>query len=498
VGEVRVRSSNECRCPARRPAATPTTRARPAAVPLLRLQAQAGNRAVAGLLAPQARAATGGRPAVAQREAAGAPAAARRTALSSPRFVGDLTLEACLQDRGRLGEGATGISVGRVQQALVDLGYDLGKGVDQRYGPKTATAVRSFKTDQVLGFTQFGDVGPGTMGRLDELFPGPLPPCKPDEIPVTAGQEKAVTAAPGGETTGSGVGIPGLRCQIGPVPGPKAAIAPVRAPSTPAPMPDRIPPKIDVPVDVTLPGGAATPTTVKAVPTGPGAAEPGEVLIDGKPSADLTASGTVTVRGTAQTFSRFVNQLSLVAVQGGKEIARSAPFAVAAMPVGIDTTKNSDSGRGSPLRGMIVDFTVRSDSGDRADLDKVQAKEVLENRQNTGCFSTFNAQAVLDRNAPDYGLGIEKQRTDKHRIESGVLTSPGVWQIGQVLLFRDLRTGTGDVPIPHSAYEIAWSVNKFSVGDGLFFVLTKIGIDGSAKGFASDFGFGTAFTVQEV
>ena len=295
-----------------------------------------------------------------------------------------------------------------MQQALVDLGHDLGAGADQRYGPKTATAVRSFKTDQALGFTQFGDVGPGTMGRLDELFPGPLPPCKPDDIPVTAGQEKAVTAAPGAETTGAGVGIPGLRCQIGPVPGPKAAIAPVRAPSTPGPMPDRIPPKIDVPVDVTLPGGAATPTTVKAVPTQAGGAEPGEVLIDGKPSADLTASGTVTVKGTAQTFSRFVNQLSLVAVQGGKEIARSAPFAVAALPVGVDTTKNSDSGRGSPLRGMIVDFTVRSDSGDRADLDKVQAKEVLQNRLNTGCFATFDAQKVLDTNAPGYGLGIHQ------------------------------------------------------------------------------------------
>ena len=468
-------------------------------MPLLRLQAKAGNRAVAGLLAPLARA--DGRPAVAQREAAGPPATARRTSLSSPRFVGDPTLEACLQDRARLGEGATGISVGRVQQALVDLGHDLGAGADQRYGPKTAAAVRSFKTDQALGFTQFGDVGPGTMGRLDELFPGPLPPCRPDEIPVTAGQEKAVTAAPGAETTaGAGVGIPGLRCQIGPVPGPKAAIAPVRAPSTPGPMPDRIPPKIDVPVAVTLPGGAATPTTVKAVPTQAGGAEPGEVLIDGKPSADLTASGTVTVKGTAQTFSRFVNQLSLVAVQGGKEIARSAPFAVAALPVSVDTTKNSDSGRGSPLRGMIVDFTVRSDSGDRADLDKVQSKEVLQNRLNTGCFAAFDAQKVLDTNAPGYGLGIHTQtpRTDRHRVDGSLLTSPGVWQIGQVLLFRDLRTGVEDIPIPHSAYEIAWNVNKFSVGDGLFFVLTKIGVDGSAKGFASSFGFGTAFTVQEV
>ena len=169
-------------------------------MPLLRLQAQAGNRAVAGLLAPLTRGGSDGRSGVAQRsrsrwrvaqrDAAGAPATARRTGLSSPRFVGDPTLEACLQDRARLGEGATGLSVGRVQQALIDLGHDLGEGADQRYGPKTAAAVRSFKTEQALGFTQFGDVGPGTMGRLDELFPGPLPPCRPDEIPVTAGRRR--------------------------------------------------------------------------------------------------------------------------------------------------------------------------------------------------------------------------------------------------------------------------------------------------------------------
>jgi peptidoglycan hydrolase-like protein with peptidoglycan-binding domain len=82
-------------------------------VPLLRLQAQAGNRAITGMLAPLIRGDSGGRPRVAQREA-------------------------CLQDRARLGEGATGLSVGRVQRALVDLGYDLGTGADQRYGPKTA------------------------------------------------------------------------------------------------------------------------------------------------------------------------------------------------------------------------------------------------------------------------------------------------------------------------------------------------------------------------
>jgi hypothetical protein len=70
----------------------------------------------------------------------------------------------------------------RIQQALIDVQqitgntYDLGStgpnghGVDGIYGPKTAAAVKKFKADEKLGFTQFGDVGPGTMHRLDVLF----------------------------------------------------------------------------------------------------------------------------------------------------------------------------------------------------------------------------------------------------------------------------------------------------------------------------------------
>jgi Putative peptidoglycan binding domain len=96
--------------------------------------------------------------------------------LASPRFAGEPTLEACFDNQGRLGEGATGDPVTRVQQALADLGADLGPtGVDGTYGPKTAAAVRKFKADEHLGSEQFGDVGPGTIGRLDELFPPDRP-----------------------------------------------------------------------------------------------------------------------------------------------------------------------------------------------------------------------------------------------------------------------------------------------------------------------------------
>jgi peptidoglycan hydrolase-like protein with peptidoglycan-binding domain len=103
--------------------------------------------------------------------------------LQSPRFSPSGKLERCFDDTDRLGPGDPDTdAVIRIQQALIDVPgitgntYDLGStgpnndGVDGIYGPKTAAAVKKFKTDEKLGFTQFGDVGPGTMHRLDELF----------------------------------------------------------------------------------------------------------------------------------------------------------------------------------------------------------------------------------------------------------------------------------------------------------------------------------------
>src|SRR6266853_780175 len=104
--------------------------------------------------------------------------------LPSPRFSPSAKLERCFEDTDRLGQGDPDTDpVTRIQQALIDVQqitgntYDLGStgpnndGVDGDYGPKTAAAVRKFKADEKLGFTQFGDVGPGVMHRLDELFP---------------------------------------------------------------------------------------------------------------------------------------------------------------------------------------------------------------------------------------------------------------------------------------------------------------------------------------
>lgn len=174
----------------------------------------------------------------------GAPSGRGAKTLASPRFVGDATLEACLNDRARLAQGDVSRSTAKIQQALIDLGHDLGpSGADMVYGAKTAAAVRDFKAKENLGFTQFGDVGPGTMSRLDELFPGEVPECPivgptteteagPADAPAPADDRQAAAGGASaladsdvgqvraGTPVGLAFSIPGLLCQIKPTPRP--------------------------------------------------------------------------------------------------------------------------------------------------------------------------------------------------------------------------------------------------------------------------------------
>lgn len=109
---------------------------------------------------------------------------------TSDRFAGKKKLEDCLNNTDRLRIGDTGDSVVAVQQALIDVkapDISLDRfGADGKYGQETASAVIAFKKHFDLGSTQFGDVGPGTMGKLDEIFggSGPVPP-KPTPTPPT-------------------------------------------------------------------------------------------------------------------------------------------------------------------------------------------------------------------------------------------------------------------------------------------------------------------------
>ena len=67
------------------------------------------------------------------------------------------------------------IAVGLVQQALVDLGYNLGAfgprgdGVDRKFGPVTEQAIRSFQTTEAIGGAAPGMIDQPTIRCLDEV-----------------------------------------------------------------------------------------------------------------------------------------------------------------------------------------------------------------------------------------------------------------------------------------------------------------------------------------
>jgi len=106
--------------------------------------------------------------------------------LVSARFKGDPVLDACLDGTHRMLAPETGEAVRKVQQALLDLGFQLPVfGADNTFGSETAAAVTEFKIAQGIEPSD-GVVGPKTMAALDALFadePGPVVPPSPPPTP---------------------------------------------------------------------------------------------------------------------------------------------------------------------------------------------------------------------------------------------------------------------------------------------------------------------------
>ena len=110
--------------------------------------------------------------------------------LQSPRFAGDLVLEACFDNERLLQFGAEGPAVRKLQQALIDAGFPLPLfGVDGLFKSETQTAVRDYQRAHGLGVD--GIVGPITMGELDTQFAAGPAPAPPGPAPAPPGPAPA-------------------------------------------------------------------------------------------------------------------------------------------------------------------------------------------------------------------------------------------------------------------------------------------------------------------
>jgi hypothetical protein len=260
----------------------------------------------------------------------------------------------------------------------------------------------------------------------------------------------------------------------------------VRGPSTPAAMArDRIPPNVDFPVAVTIAGWSLPMSPVVIAVAGSGGAN-GTATVDGAASALVIAGGTVTLRGIAQTTPGNAGKLRLTASLGGRELASSNVFSVAAIPQ--DMVLTSMTPLTGARRGFIVTQTWSSDSGSVADLDEVQVSELVQYISSIGCFS---------------GLGVANSGyvgaaggtlTDTHSTPVAALSSSGSRVASQTEMFLDRRTGVIDIPMRNSGFAISRLV--VHLPDIRMITTSKVGAAGTAKGVASAAGAGS-FTLSQ-
>ncbi len=104
-------------------------------------------------------------------------------ALQSPRFRDNQQLQDAAANKPPLRAGVTGEGVRLVQQALIELGFEMPVSVkkhgtpDGIFGTETKTTIKKFQTSE--GLVPDGQAGRNTMAKLDELMPNagdPLPP----------------------------------------------------------------------------------------------------------------------------------------------------------------------------------------------------------------------------------------------------------------------------------------------------------------------------------
>jgi hypothetical protein len=94
----------------------------------------------------------------------------QRANLSSPRLAGNPLFERVLDNKEVIEFGDKGPEVRRIQQLLIDLGFDFSAhGADGIFGKETAKAVKAFQRRESL--IEDGRVGFATINALDKAFP---------------------------------------------------------------------------------------------------------------------------------------------------------------------------------------------------------------------------------------------------------------------------------------------------------------------------------------
>jgi len=263
------------------------------------------------------------------------------------------------------------------------------------------------------------------------------------------------------------------------------AFGDVDAASSPAGMPERIPPRADTVVGVGVIGFTPPMAPITISVEGRGAAN-GDLTIDGAATTDIVATSALRLRGTTQTGAGNGGNLRLTAEQGGTRLATSNDFSVSSIPQ--NWTVTFDSLLTGASRGFVVRDSWESDSGVVADLDETEISEIVDVTSSGGSLAGPGRVSGF--------LPGDTFTTDTHSSPAG-LSSPGFRFSNQVSIFNDRRSGATDITLRNGGYRITRVVFPLPPF-GWFFRISKFGSGVTAGGFTSGAGAGSITRIQRM
>jgi hypothetical protein len=273
--------------------------------------------------------------------------------------------------------------------------------------------------------------------------------------------------------------------------GPTATLPPhIRGNSSPASMPDRIPPRVDTPAAVTITGLAIPMRDITLSIDGAGGGN-GTATINGAATVDLGASATVQLRGVDQTAPGKAGNLRVLASHGGTRLAASGGFSVSSIPQNFSVTFNSQISTPT-MRGLAVNNHWESDSGSVADLDEAERSEQVEYGAATGIWA-----GVVGGDNSGYLPANNPPLVDNHGTPLARFTGPGSRIAEQVFTFNDKRTGATNIAAIKAGFRLTRTAVTNAAGK-IEFTVDKRGAATTAKGFSSAAGSGTVTKTQVI
>ena len=272
----------------------------------------------------------------------------------------------------------------------------------------------------------------------------------------------------------------------------------IRGASSPSAMiPDRIPPRVDTPVAISISGAVSASNPVVLSIDGQGASN-GTATIDGAATLPLetTESRTVDLQGVtqtdgnAQTVGRNAGNLRLVATQAGTRRAASNGFSVSSIPQNLRFTSVTPD-ISPEERGFVLVYDWDSDSGVPADLQETEQCERVESSA-SGIFVGQNLRTnPCSSSANPIG--------DIHTVGNplAAFRGPGTLITKQTFVFRDHRSGAMDVPMTNSGFLIVRGIFENVPGPGFKILTAKAGAATTARGISSGAGTGIGLEVQD-